>query len=283
MSQPNAAQADYWNSAAGREWVTQEIYLDAALSTILRRLVERTDIQPGQHLLDVGCGTGASTLAAAELTGNKGHVTGLDIAPHMLTRAQQRVAKAGLQNVRFILADAETEDFAVASYDGILSRFGFMFFANPAIALANMAKALKPKGRMTFVAWAPAAVNPWFSIPHDAAVQCLGKPSVSDPTAPGPLAFQDVDRVSGLMHQAGLVNVCGETELVNMTPMGTVRDVADIAARIGPAARIMKEYSATPADAAAIKERVMEAFATFEQNGRVIIPAAVNFFSAAVP
>jgi SAM-dependent methyltransferase len=89
MSQANSAQADYWSSASGYQWIAQETFLDAALATILDRLLERADIRPKENLLDVGCGTGASTLAAAAKTGPKGHVTGLDIAEQLLDRARK--------------------------------------------------------------------------------------------------------------------------------------------------------------------------------------------------
>jgi cyclopropane fatty-acyl-phospholipid synthase-like methyltransferase len=80
MSHPNSAQADYWSSESGYEWIAQETFLDAVLAAILGRLLERTDIRPEESLLDIGCGTGASTLAAALKTGPRGHVTGLGIA-----------------------------------------------------------------------------------------------------------------------------------------------------------------------------------------------------------
>ena len=109
----------------------------------------------------------------------------------------------------FILADAQTHPFDPESFDAIISRFGLMFFDNPVAAFANMARGLKPDGRLVFAAWAPAAENPWFLIPRDAAIARLGKPAPADPFAPGPLAFQDMERVTKLMEQAGLRNVRG--------------------------------------------------------------------------
>ena len=94
-------QADYWSSESGYQWIAQEAFLDAALAAILDRLLERTAIRPNENLLDVGCGTGASTLAAAIKTGPAGHVTGLDIAEQLLNRARKRSDDAGLRNTRF--------------------------------------------------------------------------------------------------------------------------------------------------------------------------------------
>jgi SAM-dependent methyltransferase len=280
MPDPNSAQADYWNSESGYQWIAQETFLDAAMAAILGRLLERTDIRREESLLDIGCGTGASTLAAALKTGPEGHVTGLDIAGQLLDRARQRSDEAGHRNTSFVLADAEAYPFVPESFDAIISRFGLMFFANPGAAFANMAKALKPRGRLVFAAWGPVAGNPWFSIPRDAAIARLGKPAPADPFAPGPLAFQDMDRVTKLMEQGGLTEVRGKAEMVPLIPPVTAREAAATATRVGPAARIMKEFSGTEADAAAIETAVAEAFMKFETEKGISVPATINFFSA---
>jgi SAM-dependent methyltransferase len=155
-----------------------------------------------------------------------------------------------------------------------------MFFASPGAAFANMAKGLKPNGRLVFAAWGPVAENPWFSIPRDAAIARLGKPAPADPFAPGPLAFQDVDRVTKLMEHAGLTDIRGETEMVPLTPLITARKAAETATKVGPAERIIKEYSGTEADAAAIETAVSEAFSKFETEKGISVPATINFFSA---
>lgn len=280
MSHSNDAQADYWNSAAGREWIIRETALNAALATILERLLQRTDIRPGNSVLDIGCGTGAITLAAAIATGPAGRVTGLDIATQLLDRARQRSDQAGLQNTDFILADAQTYAFAPESYDVILSRFGVMFFADPVAAFANIATSLKPGGRMVFAAWGSAAENPWFSIPSDAAVARLGRPPPTDLCVPGPLAFQDVERVTKLLKDAGLSNVRGQAEMVGLTPRGNAKDAAEVASRVGPAARIMKAFSGTETDAVAIEAAVAKAFEVFETLQGISIDVAINFFAA---
>lgn len=279
MSHANSAQADYWSSESGHQWIAQETFLDAAMAAILGRLLERADIRPKENVLDIGCGTGASTIAAALKTGPTGHVTGLDIAEQLLNRARRRSDDAGLQNTSFILADAQTYPFVAESFDAIISRFGLMFFESPVAAFANMARGLKLNGRLVFAAWAPAAANPWFSIPRDAAIARLGKPAPADPFAPGPLAFQDVDRVTKLMEQAGLKGVRGETEMIQLTPLVNARKAAETATSIGPAARIMREFSGTEADAATIETVVAAAFSRFETEKGISVPATINFFS----
>ena len=280
MSDANTAQAEYWASAAGTQWIVREALMDALLYPVLARVLHHAALQPGEAVLDIGCGTGASCLAAAAAVGPSGNVTGLDNAAQLLDRARNRAAAAGLANISFILADAQTHAFAPASVDVMISRFGVMFFEDPTAAFANMARALKPGGRLVFAAWAPASQVPWFSIPVGAAVARLGKPAPSDPHAPGPLAFQDAGRVTAMMAAAGLRNTRCLSETVDLTPEGSLDDVVAFAARVGPAARIMAERSGNDADGSVIEATVKTAFAAFNTDQGLRIPCAIQFYCA---
>lgn len=282
MTQANTAQAEFWASGSGTQWIVRETLLDAMMAPILARVLDHITLQPGETVLDIGCGTGASCLAAAALVGPRGHVTGLDIAAQLLDRAEGRAKAAGMAHITHILADAQTHAFAPASVDGMISRFGVMFFEDPVAAFANMARALKPGGRLVFAAWGPAAQVPWFSIPTGAAIARFGKPAPVDPFAPGPLAFQDPDRVTKMMQAAGLKDVRAVTETVHLTPSGTLAEVATFATRVGPAARILAELSVSEADAIALEGDVKTALAGFETDQGVRIPVAVHFFCAGV-
>lgn len=280
MSESNIAQADYWASTAGTQWIMREALMDTLLSQVLARLLHHAALRPGEAVLDIGCGTGASCLAAAAAVGPSGHVTGLDIAAQLLDRTRDRVAAAGLANTSFVLADAQTHAFAKGSVDVMISRFGVMFFEDPTAAFTNMAKALKPGGRLVFAAWAQAALVPWFSIPVGAAVARLGRPAPSDPNAPGPLAFQDASRVTAMMAAAGLQNPRCLSETVPLTPSGAFDDVVAFSAHIGPAARIMAEFSGTEADGAAIEAAVKTEFAAFKTDQGLRIPCGIQFYCA---
>lgn len=282
MSDANTAQAEYWASSAGYQWITREALLDAMMAPVLARVLHHADLQPGESVLDIGCGTGVSCLAAAQLVGPAGRVTGLDIAAQLLDRARSRAADAELANIRFILADAQTHGFAPASVNAAISRFGVMFFEDPSAAFANIANALKPGGRLVFAAWGPAAQVPFFSIPVAAAIARFGKPAPTDPNAPGPLAFQDPDRVTKLMADAGLKSVRCITETVHLTPSGTLAEVAAFTTRIGPAARILAEFSATEADAKALEGDLKTALSGFETDQGMRIPAGIHFYCAAI-
>lgn len=278
----NADQAEFWESASGGKWLEMQDKIDALLSEVLENVLARADIRPGQSVLDIGCGTGASVLALSALVGPEGMVEGLDISGQMLGRARQRAQDAGLANTRFTKADAQVHAFQPGAFDRVVSRFGVMFFEDTAAAFANIARAVRPGGRMVFAAWGPMQRNPWFSVPRAAAVAQLGDVPPGDPNAPGPMAFHDTERVLGLFRQAGISNARAEVVTVPLRPQGDVDKVARIASGIGPAARIMREKAGTEADARAIAARVAADFATYVTDQGVIVPAELNYYSARV-
>jgi hypothetical protein len=133
---------------------------------------------------------------------------------------------------------------------------------------------------MSFVSWSAASDNPWFSIPRDAAIEQLGKPTPTSPTAPGPLAFASVDYVLKIMDDAGLEAGSANTEQVDLFYSGSVADAAHLASNVGPAMRVVKEFNGSPADIEGIKKKVAISFQEFAVNGGVRIPAMLNFFKA---
>lgn len=281
MDTTNSEQAEFWGeSDSGAKWITYEDQLDANHAAVLDLVLDRADLRPDMQVLDIGCGTGTSVLQAAGLVGAKGHVTGADISAPFMDRARTRAADAKVTNATFLLADAQVYPFAPDSFDAIISRFGVMFFADPTAAFANMAKGLRRGGRMTFAAWGPLDGNPWFKLPHVAAVRQLGQPPKLDPNGPGPLAFRDLDRVSALFKDAGLEVETAQTLDMELTPNGTLSDVVDLTNRIGPAARTVAHFDGTPDDIAAIAAAVHDAFQSFETPNGVRIPAQINLFQA---
>jgi len=280
-SSANAAQIEFWNSPAGDKWVTHDDAMGAFLSVIKQRLLERTAARPGERVLDVGCGTGRTTLDLAAQTGPDGRVVGVDVSRALLDRAKGRLARSGLANVELILADAQTFDFPAGEFDLMTSRFGVMFFDDPVAAFRNIAAALKPGGRMAFVAWSTLDNNPWFTLPRDAAIARLGKPAPVPANAPGPFAFQDTATVLQILADAGLADPTVSVEEISLTPAGDLAEVARLASTLGPAARIIKEKDGGPDDIAAIMDKIAEGLAGYAAaDGSYAIPAQVNFFDA---
>lgn len=274
----NEAQADYWTSPAGLKWIEHEHALDTAMAAMLDVMLEAAEVEEADRVLDIGCGTGASTIAAARKA-SAGEAVGVDISKPLLDRAVSRAREEGARNASFLLADAQTQKFPENAFDVLVSRLGMSFFSDTVSALKNLAKALKGGGRMAFVCWAAVDQNPWFHIPARAAEARLGAVPKGDPRAPGPTAFHDVDYVLGLMSQAGLADIRAEAVEVALTPQGGAVGAARAASRVGPAARIMKAHKGDDADERAIEEAVLRAFGTFEKNGEVRVPAVINLFT----
>ncbi|MBM4245881.1 MAG: methyltransferase domain-containing protein [Deltaproteobacteria bacterium] len=218
---PNAEQIRYWNEQAGPKWVTLQDRLDQQLDELGRRAMDRAGIVPGETILDLGCGCGTTTLELAQRTGETGNVLGIDISAPMLELARRRAHDAGTRNARFELADAQTHQFSCASRDVAFSRFGVMFFADPVAAFDNVRRALRPGGRLAFVCWQSLGQNPWMSLPLAAVAQHVALPPPAGPDAPGPFAFADRERVSGILQEAGFTDVAFETLEEPITVGGT--------------------------------------------------------------
>ncbi len=277
MALGNLDQEKYWGSPAGLKWIDNEHALDTAMAGMLDIIFDVSEIAHNSRVIDIGCGTGASTLAAAALA-PQGHVLGVDISAPLLDRARNRVAIAGVENASFLKADAQSHGFESGAFDVLVSRLGMMFFSDPVKAFENLSLSLRRGGRMAFVSWASAAQNPWFYIPGQAAQRRLGPVPKGDPHAPGPTAFQDIGYVTGLMEKAGLSKIRGTAINIGLTPPDGLQAAASAASRVGPAARIMKAHDGSGDDAAAIEDEVRDAFRQFELNGKVTVPAVINLF-----
>ena len=203
----NADQIEYWNASAGPTWVQFQAQLDRQLKPLgdeaIRILAPRT----GERMLDIGCGCGETSLDLATHAGFAGAVVGVDISEPMLAVARARAGPAGAARPEFRRVDAQTGDLGAGVFDAVFSRFGVMFFADPAAAFANIRKALKPDARLTFVCWRPFGENLWMRIPMEAAASFLPPTPPPDPAAPGPFAFADPDRVRGILGDAGFRDI----------------------------------------------------------------------------
>jgi SAM-dependent methyltransferase len=228
-------------------------------------LVEDLAIKPGERVLDIGCGTGTTTYAFAKAVGPGGSVTGVDISRPMLAAARARGT-----GVNFREGDASVQLFH-PTHDLVFSRFGVMFFDDPAAAFANIRKALAPHGRLAFVCWRDVKENLWASAPMAAARPLLPPQEPMDPTAPGPFAFADDARLRGILGRAGYRDIRIEKLDSTMNMGATLEDAADQTLRVGPLARAVAELD--DATRAKVRTVARDAHAKFATPAG-IMPAA---------
>jgi SAM-dependent methyltransferase len=271
----NQDQIEYWNGPAGQRWAEAQESLDRTLASIGSAFLAFAAVKSGERVLDIGCGCGTTTLAFAAAAGPSGRVTGLDISSPMLGLARTRAAG---KPIEFIQADAAVHPFR-AEYDVATSRFGVMFFADPAAAFANIRKALKPGGRLVFVCWRAMADNAWALVPFAAARDLLPAQPSPDPNAPGPFAFADPVRLKSILESAGFKAITIEKldSVMHMAP--TAREAAQFSLGIGPLARAVTELD----DATKVKivARVSEALKKYETPSGVAPSAACWLVGAA--
>lgn len=220
---PNAAMADNWNGAGGSHWVNHAARHDRALAAYGRAVLDAAAVAPGDHVLDVGCGTGALTRAAARLA-EAGTALGVDIGRPMVEHARRQAADEGVANVAFAHADAQVHPFAPGTADVAVSRFGVMFFDDPVAAFANIRRAVREGGRLAFVCWQSMMANDWLLVPFAALAGHVGPPEAGDPDAPGPFSLAEPDRVGAVLTAGGFADV----ELTEVAyPMWLGSDVDD--------------------------------------------------------
>ncbi len=203
----NADQIEFWNGEAGDKWVRHQETQDIMLGPLGERSLSAARIAAGERVIDVGCGCGDTTLEIARRVGNGGQVLGIDVSEQMLEHARRRAAKEPGLTAEFLKADAASHSFKAGASDVVHSRFGVMFFANPEIAFGNLARALRPGGRLAFVCWRPVAENDWVNLPMQSAAEMIQLPPPPAPGTPGPFAFGDKTRVEGILAAGGFKNI----------------------------------------------------------------------------
>jgi ubiquinone/menaquinone biosynthesis C-methylase UbiE len=276
--QGNADQIAYWNGPGGQRWANRQQTQDILLAPIAELVIDRARIKAGERVIDVGCGSGAVSIAVAGKVGRGGRVLGIDVSSPMLARARE-VAPQGLP-VEFVLADATVHPFEPAGFDLLISRFGVMFFAEPGRSFANLRKALKASGRLAFACWREPRENPFFMAPLQAVYKHAPKLPQLGPEDPGPFSFASEQRVRRILNEAGFSEIKMEPcNLALDLAVGRGLDAAvKSALEIGPAARALAEQ---PEEiVAAATQSLREALSPFARGQAVLLGASIWIVTA---
>ena len=196
--------AQSW-SAAATGWATNRATLQAAMAPVSEWMLDALDPRPGHRVLELAAGAGDTGLMAAQRIRPGGTLICTDVAEEMLDAARARAQELGLDNVEFKAMDAEWIDLPTADVDGVLCRFGYMLLADPAAALRETRRVLRPGGRVALAAWTGAQDNPWSTVPAEELRRLTGEPPPA-PGTPGPLSLGDPARLEDLLGEAGFVD-----------------------------------------------------------------------------
>lgn len=247
MAEQNANQIADWNGQSGERWVANQARLDAMLAVFGKAAIEAAAPVMGERVLDVGCGAGASSLALAALVGAGGRVLGVDISAPLIGRARALAPQDS--TALFLVADASSAKLPEGEFDILFSRFGVMFFDDPAGAFAHMRRALKPGGRVSFVCWRGVAENDWMRLPMGAIKGIVPSTAQPDSEAPGSFSFGDRGRVARILTAAGFTDI-SIAPLDASIPFGeggtrdaAIEDAVEMAFEVGPLSRVLADQS----------------------------------------
>ncbi|KAF1040392.1 MAG: Aklanonic acid methyltransferase DauC [Burkholderia lata] len=277
-SRPNDEQSALWNGPSGRAWVDTQAPIDRMFEPLETLLVDAAAPSSACSVLDVGCGTGAVTLAIARRLGADAQCTGIDISARMIDAAQARAERSGVP-VRFVCADVQTHAFEPASVDLIVSRLGVMFFDDPVRAFANLRHAARPNARMRFVAWRGAADNPFMTIAEQAAAPLLPNLPARRPGAPGQFGFGDRQRIASVLSNSGWSDIAIEpVDLACALPEPALDDYIT---RLGPVGLALLEVD--EATRRRVVDTMRAAFAPYIDGAEVRFDAGCWLVTARAP
>jgi SAM-dependent methyltransferase len=272
----NDEQAKLWNGPAGRGWVEAQELLDQMFKPFESLLVEATrPADSAQRVLDVGCGTGGTTLAVARRLGTDGFCTGIDISEPMIAAARARAERENTP-ASFLCANAQHHAFEPETVDSILSRFGVMFFDDPVGAFANLRRAARKGGDLRFIAWRSAADNPFMTTAERAAAPLLPNLPARRRDVPGQFAFADRGRVVSILDDSGwsAVEIQPLDVACTLPENGLIRYFT----HIGPVGQTLQD--ANPQTRTSVVEIVRAAFDPYVHGNEVRFTAACWMVSA---
>ena len=244
MPADNSEQIAEWNGALGERWVAMRQEIERFVVPFGNAALRGAAPQSGERAIDIGCGCGDTAIEIARMVGAAGAVLGIDVSQPMLAVARSRGALANCAHLTFRDADA-SEAALPSNTDLLFSRFGVMFFSQPAAAFSHLRKSLLAGGRCVFVCWRAPRDNPWAMTPLSAARAAMGiTPAPADPDAPGPFAFADEQRLRTILSGAGFGNVDVQRFDAAIFLGATPRSAAESVVQVGPVSRLVREVGA---------------------------------------
>jgi ubiquinone/menaquinone biosynthesis C-methylase UbiE len=283
----NDVVVEAWNTVLFDKFERFKHLLVAGLAGHSDELLSRGLFNPGQRVLDVGCGFGDSTIRIAGLVGPAGEAVGVDCAERFIETGRRDAVAEGALNAKFFVADVQDDDLR-GPYDHAFARFGTMFFMSPVYALRNIRAALRPGGRFAQIVWRKREDNPWL---HDAELRVREiVPVVAHEDTdqvhcgPGPFSMSGPDMVSTMMKVAGFAGIAFERYDTDICIGRDLDEAVEFAMALGPAGEIIRLAGLEgerlkPQVVAALKD----ALGRFERADGVWAPSSTWFITAKNP
>ena len=268
---------EYWAGTGGAKWIENLIQIEKVLEPIGEKLLHKISPKIGLNVLDVGCGGAQMAAKLAGLLKPNGKVTASDISEPIINAAKKHYNS--IPNLEFLCCDVQSYAFDERAFDAVVSRFGVMFFTDPATAFHNIHRSLKSDGTLTFLAWKTLDENLWMKVPAFAAYEVLERPEPAAEDEPGPFSMANQEVVRQLLEETGFKKISLEEKKVDLN-LGSLDDAVHLMTELGPASRSFIEAS----EASQIKAKILmgNALAQFETPEGIVLPSASWLVEASV-
>ena len=272
---PNAREVQFWNSAATRPWAELHEPIDRLFAGLTQLILELAAPQPGERVIDIGCGSGTTVLELARRVGPTGYVLGADISQHSLEKARERITAAGLSQAEASLCDVSTHTFAADSFDLAFSRFGVMFFADPTATFINLRRGMRHPGRLTFAVFRTPQENAWGTAPLAAVRHLLPPMKPPGPEDTGQFSWADPTRIRRILEGAGFedMSLTPHDPAMRLAGPGGAAEAAGFAMTIGPIARALSNASAPKPEA--VRSTLEAFFRSHDSPQGIVLPGAL--------
>lgn len=275
-------QLEDWAGEMGLKWLASLSLFEEMIAPIGNALLARADYQPGETVIDVGCGGGGTTIAIAQEVTNSGRAMGIDISPDLIATAQERARESGLANVGFTCSDAGIAQLSGAPYDRLFSRFGSMFFEEPQIAFLHLHSLLKMGARIDLAVWGPPRENLWMMEMMGVVKNHVEVPRAV-PRAPGPFAFEDLQYLEEILSSSGFSEM-DVTAYEGLQPFGgsgaSPEQAVAFAMTSMAAGRLLREAGDAVFEAAS--QEMTELFARYHIPGEGVMMRGKAWFVSAL-
>ena len=279
MTTGNVEQSEFWERRAA-DWIAGTQYTDIVTGSFGVDALERLALAPGQRVIDIGCGTGATTVELARRVVPAGEALGIDISPTLVAASKATASNASVDNISFRVADAQVDSLGDRDVDAVYSRFGVMFFADPVAAFANIRNALRPDGEIGFACWQSVFDNEWMLVPGGAAMSVTGTPPpMPGPGEPGPFSLADADHLASVLTDAGFrdVEITSALHPVSL-PAAQLDLLASSSQQVGAVREVLK--TADVETTSRIEGAIRDALSARIQDGVISLSAAAHIVHA---